>query len=195
MTLKKLEVPTTSITEVKKSPMDVFQQARDARTGVYVFKREKIAGIMLTQEQYETLLQELEESRQKIALTEGAAKLAASVSIAEKLAPENASVEDSTISGLEEFFQEMRQTIVTGSLVSAKNLDERMVALGFITKKSGFGGVIGMITELKESGKIIYHLRRKPEGKTIVAEVIGEPDNQSQLFDKLIVKRIHLREN
>ena len=195
MTLKKLEVPTTSITEVKKSPMDVFQQARDARTGVYVFNREKIAGVMLTQEQYETLLQELEESRQKIALTEGAPTQAASVSIAEKLAPENASVEDSTISGLEEFFQEMRQTIVTGSLVSAKNLDERMVALGFITKKSGFGGVIGMITELKESGKIIYHLRRKPEGKTIVAEVIGEPDNQSQLFDKLIVKRIHLREN
>ena len=195
MTLKKLEVPTTSITEVKKSPMDVFQQARDARTGVYVFNREKIAGIKLTQEQYETLLQELEESRQKIALTERADTQAASVSIAEKLAPENASVEDSTISGLEEFFQEMRQTIVTGSLVSAKNLDERMVALGFITKKSGFGGVIGMITELKESGKIIYHLRRKPEGKTIVAEVIGEPDNQSQLFDKLIVKRIHLREN
>ena len=195
MTLKKLEVPTTSITEVKKSPMDVFQQARDARTGVYVFNREKIAGGMLTQEQYKTLLQELEESRQKIALTERADTQAASVSIAEKLAPENASVEDSTISGLEEFFQEMRQTIVTGSLVSAKNLDERMVALGFITKKSGFGGVIGMITELKESGKIIYHLRRKPEGKTIVAEVIGEPDNQSQLFDKLIVKRIHLREN
>ncbi|MFZ2670270.1 MAG: type II toxin-antitoxin system Phd/YefM family antitoxin [Enterococcus aquimarinus] len=195
MTLKKLEVPTTSITEVKKSPMDVFQQARDARTGVYVFNREKIAGVMLTQEQYETLLQELEESRQKIALTERADTQAASVSIAEKLTPENASVEDSTISGLEEFFQEMRQTIVTGSLVSAKNLDERMVALGFITKKSGFGGVIGMITELKESGKIIYHLRRKPEGKTIVAEVIGEPDNQSQLFDKLIVKRIHLREN
>lgn len=195
MTLKKLEVPTTSITEVKKSPMDVFQQARDASTGVYVFNREKIAGVMLTQEQYETLLQELEESRQKIALTEGAPTQAASVSIAEKLAPENASVEDSTISGLEDFFQEMRQTIVTGSLVSAKNLDERMVALGFITKKSGFGGVIGMITELKESGKIIYHLRRKPEGKTIVAEVIGEPDNQSQLFDKLIVKRIHLREN
>lgn len=195
MTLKKLEVPTTSITEVKKSPMDVFQQARDARTGVYVFNREKIAGVMLTQEQYETLLQELEESRQKIALTERADTQAASVSIAEKLTPENASVEDSTISGLEGFFQEMRKTIVTGSLVSAKNLDERMVALGFITKKSGFGGVIGMITELKESGKIIYHLRRKPEGKTIVAEVIGEPDNQSQLFDKLIVKRIHLREN
>ena len=30
MELKKLEVPTTSITEVKKSPMDVFNQAREA---------------------------------------------------------------------------------------------------------------------------------------------------------------------
>ncbi|MGI6156070.1 MAG: type II toxin-antitoxin system Phd/YefM family antitoxin, partial [Enterococcus lemanii] len=63
MPLKKLEVPTTSITEVKKSPMDVFQQAREARTGVYVFNREKVAGVMLTQEQYETLLQELAEKR------------------------------------------------------------------------------------------------------------------------------------
>lgn len=57
--LKKLEVPTSSITEVKRSPMDVFAQARDAGTGVYIFNREKVAGVMLTQEQYETLLQEL----------------------------------------------------------------------------------------------------------------------------------------
>ena len=58
--LKKLEVPTSSITEVKRSPMDVFDQARKAETGVYIFNREKVAGVMLTQEQYETLLQELE---------------------------------------------------------------------------------------------------------------------------------------
>ena len=44
MELKKLEVPTTSITEVKKSPMDVFNQAREAGTAVYVFNREKGAG-------------------------------------------------------------------------------------------------------------------------------------------------------
>ena len=61
MELKKLEVPTTSITEVKKSPMDVFNQAREAGTAVYVFNREKVAGVMLTQEQYETLLQELDQ--------------------------------------------------------------------------------------------------------------------------------------
>ncbi len=63
--LKKLEVPTSSITEVKRSPMDVFDQARKAETGVYIFNREKVAGVMLTQEQYETLLQELADLRQK----------------------------------------------------------------------------------------------------------------------------------
>ena len=66
MELKKLEVPTSSITEVKRSPMDVFAQARDAGTGVYIFNREKVAGVMLTQEQYETLLQELDVLRQTV---------------------------------------------------------------------------------------------------------------------------------
>ena len=59
MGLRKLDVPTSSITEVKKSPMDVFAQARKAETGVYIFNREKIAGVMLTKEQYESLVEEL----------------------------------------------------------------------------------------------------------------------------------------
>lgn len=194
MTLKKLEVPTTSITEVKKSPMDVFQQARDAGTGVYVFNREKIAGVMLTQEQYETLLQELEDKREEL-VKEVPVVLEQEQGILEaESGPEVEVVEETVVAGLDEFFHKMRQKIVTGSLIPAKNLDERMVALGFITKKSGFGGVVGMITELKETGKMVYQLRGKHDGKQIVAEVIGEPDNQSQLFDKLIVKRIHLRE-
>lgn len=187
MTLKKLEVPTTSITEVKKSPMDVFQQARDAETGVYVFNREKIAGVMLTQEQYETLLQELADKRQQTnPSSEEVVRPKVAVAIEEP--------EETPIEGLEELYREMRHAIAAGSLMSAKILDERMVALGFITKKSGFGGVSTMIEELKETGKIIYHLRRKADNKSIVAEIIGEPDNQSQLFDKLIVKRMHLRE-
>ncbi|HLQ40499.1 MAG TPA: type II toxin-antitoxin system Phd/YefM family antitoxin, partial [Tetragenococcus sp.] len=66
MELKKLEVPTSSITEVKRSPMDVFEQARQAKTGVYVFNREKVAGVMLTQIQYETLLQELDDLRTQL---------------------------------------------------------------------------------------------------------------------------------
>lgn len=170
MELRKLDVPTTSITEVKKSPMDVFNQAREAGTAVYVFNREKIAGVMLTQEQYETLLQELD-SRPKITEPEAPA------------------------AGLDEFLQLMRHSLVTGATISAKNLDERMVALGFITRKTGFGGVVDMINELKATGKIVYQLRKKQNEKTVVAEVIGEQDNQAHMFDKLIIKKIFLKES
>lgn len=170
MELKKLEVPTTSITEVKKSPMDVFEQARQAGTAVYVFNREKVAGVMLTQEQYENLLQELH-SR-----------------------PEPVEDEIVTVDGLDEFLNVMREALITGATISAKNLDERMVALGFITRKTGFGGVVDMVTELKQTGKIIYQLRKKHDGKNVVAEVIGEQDNQGTMFDKLIIKKIHLKD-
>lgn len=176
MELKKLEVPTTSITEVKKSPMDVFNQAREAGTGVYVFNREKVAGVMMTQQQYEDLLQELDELRARPSQNK----------------PEEP--EYPTVSGLEDFSHTLRNTLITGASISAKNLDERMVALGFITKKTGFGGVVTMINELKETGKIVYQLRRKQDGKSVIAEVIGETDNQTQLFDKLIIKKIYLRE-
>lgn len=58
---KKLDVPLTSISEVKRSPMDIFFKASKEGSGVYVFNREKIAGVMLTQKQYESLLDEIEE--------------------------------------------------------------------------------------------------------------------------------------
>lgn len=171
MELKKLEVPTTSITEVKKSPMDVFDQARQAGTAVYVFNREKVAGVMLTQEQYENLLQELHDR------------------------PEAEESQIETVDGLDDFLNVMREALITGSTVSAKNLDERMVALGFITRKTGFGGVVDMVNELKQTGKIVYQLRKKHEGKNVIAEVIGEQDNQATMFDKLIIKKIHLKES
>ncbi|WP_122646575.1 type II toxin-antitoxin system Phd/YefM family antitoxin [Enterococcus mediterraneensis] len=170
MELKKLEVPTTSITEVKKSPMDVFNQAREAGTAVYVFNREKVAGVMLTQEQYETLLQELNKR------------------------PEQPEADLPTVDGLDDFLGMMHNTLITGSTITAKNLDERMVAFGFITRKTGFGGVVDMINELKESGKIAYRLRKKHNDKTVIAEVIGEQDSTSTLFDKLIIKKIYLKE-
>ncbi|EOT40314.1 hypothetical protein [Enterococcus columbae] len=174
MELKKLEVPTSSITEVKKSPMDVFQQARDSGTGVYIFNREKIAGVMLTQQQYEDLLNELAALREQLKVED------------EPL------VISPALEGLEQFAETIRQSLVTGASISAKNLDERMVAFGFITKKTGFGGVVEMLNELKETGKLIYHLRKKANDKSIIAEVIGEPDNQTQLFDKIIVRKIYL---
>lgn len=189
--LKKLEVPTSSITEVKRSPMDVFDQARKAETGVYIFNREKVAGVMLTQEQYETLLQELADLRQK-----ANEEVQAPIESNELLGnyTEQTAAVVSTSDGLDELVQTLKRYLITGVTISAKNLDERMVTLGFITKKTGFGGVVDMLNELTATGKINYQLRRKPNSRTVIAEIIGEQDSQSQLFDKIIIKKIYLHE-
>lgn len=189
--LKKLEVPTSSITEVKRSPMDVFDQARKAETGVYIFNREKVAGVMLTQEQYETLLQELADLRQK-ANEEVQAPIESNELLGDYTDQTAAVV--STSDGLDELVQTLKRYLITGVTISAKNLDERMVTLGFITKKTGFGGVVDMLNELTATGKINYQLRRKPKSRTVIAEIIGEQDSQSQLFDKIIIKKIYLHE-
>lgn len=189
--LKKLEVPTSSITEVKRSPMDVFDQARKAETGVYIFNREKVAGVMLTQEQYETLLQELADLRQK-ANEEVQAPIESNELLGDYTDQTAAVV--STSDGLDELVQTLKRYLITDVTISAKNLDERMVTLGFITKKTGFGGVVDMLNELTATGKINYQLRRKPNSRTVIAEIIGEQDSQSQLFDKIIIKKIYLHE-
>ena len=189
--LKKLEVPTSSITEVKRSPMDVFDQARKAENSVYIFKREKVAGVMLTQEQYETLLQELADLRQKA--NEEVQAPIESNELLGNYTDQTAAVV-STSDGLDELVQTLKRYLITGITISAKNLDERMVTLGFITKKTGFGGVVDMLNELTATGKINYQLRRKPNSRTVIAEIIGEQDSQSQLFDKIIIKKIYLHE-
>lgn len=189
--LKKLEVPTSSITEVKRSPMDVFDQARKTETGVYIFNREKVAGVMLTQEQYETLLQELADLRQKA--NEEVQVPIESNELLGNYTDQTAAVV-STSEGLDELVQTLKRYLITGVTISAKNLDERMVTLGFITKKTGFGGVVDMLNELTATGKINYQLRRKTNSRTVIAEIIGEQDSQSQLFDKIIIKKIYLHE-
>lgn len=67
MSMKILDIPTSSISEVKRSPMEVFQKADKEAAGVYVFNREKIAGVMLTQKQYETLNKEVDDLYDQIA--------------------------------------------------------------------------------------------------------------------------------
>lgn len=174
MELKKLDVPTSSITEVKKSPMDVFAQARKAGTGVYIFNREKIAGVMLTQEQYEELLEELTDLRDKQYQP-----------VEHELpVPEE----------LEELADALRSAVSKGSVVSARYLDERMVAMGFITKKTGFGGVTEMLGELTETGKIIYQLRRRENNKIIYAEIVAELEELPRGTDKVFIRKVNLIE-
>ncbi|MCC5890815.1 MAG: type II toxin-antitoxin system Phd/YefM family antitoxin [Alkalibacterium sp.] len=67
MAMKILDVPISSISEVKRSPMEIFKKADKEAAGVYVFNREKVAGVMLTQKQYETLNEEVDSLYDKIA--------------------------------------------------------------------------------------------------------------------------------
>lgn len=195
--LKKLEVPTSSITEVKRSPMDVFAQAREAGTGVYIFNREKVAGVMLTQEQYEALVQELDDLReQKVANKQQMSEMIAEVkpSFETTAATTNEPPVTSTVAGMEELVETLQKVLITGMPIVAKNLDERMVSLGFITKKTGFGGVVAMLDELNETGKISYQLRKRQQDQSVIAEIIGEQEANSPVFDKLLIKKIYIHE-
>lgn len=64
--MENLNVPIKSITEVKKSPMSIFQEAHEKNNGVYIFNRDKIAGVVLTQNQYEAMNNEIMYLREKL---------------------------------------------------------------------------------------------------------------------------------
>ena len=66
MSFKILDVPTTSISEVKKSPTIVFKKAKEENTPVYVFNRGDVAGLMQTQEQYESMTNEIEALHERV---------------------------------------------------------------------------------------------------------------------------------
>ena len=66
MNFKILDVPTTSISEVKKSATIVFKKAKADNTPVYVFNRGDVAGVILTQEQYESLTNENEVLHERV---------------------------------------------------------------------------------------------------------------------------------
>jgi PHD/YefM family antitoxin component YafN of YafNO toxin-antitoxin module len=66
MTKRKLSTPTATISEFKKSPMDIFRKASREGEGIYILNRKKIAGVILTQKQYETLVRENDYLQDKI---------------------------------------------------------------------------------------------------------------------------------
>ena len=75
ITMQTLSVPTASITEVKKSPDTVFALAADANNAVYVFNRGTVSGIMMTQEQFESLNRQIEELEDRVLDAEVARRL------------------------------------------------------------------------------------------------------------------------
>ena len=58
MDKKRFNILTATISDLKKSPMDVFRRASKESEGVYILNRKKIAGVILSQRQYEILVKE-----------------------------------------------------------------------------------------------------------------------------------------
>ena len=81
---------------------------------------------MLTQEQYETLLQELADLRESV--KEEVRINEESKQVLDNFTDQSTSVV-STTEGLEELVQKLKHSLITGVTVSDKNLDERLLAL------------------------------------------------------------------
>ncbi len=73
--MRTLDVPTTSITEVKRSPIAVFERSQESGNGVYVLSHGTVSGVMLTREQYEHLVHQVEELEEALVLQEAAYRL------------------------------------------------------------------------------------------------------------------------
>lgn len=59
--LKTLDVPTTSISELKKNPRSLFKTAADKGTGVYVLNRNTPSGIVMSVTDYEEMVKRLDQ--------------------------------------------------------------------------------------------------------------------------------------
>ncbi|WP_265457098.1 type II toxin-antitoxin system Phd/YefM family antitoxin [Enterococcus sp. HY326] len=163
MELKKLEVPTSSITEVKRSPMEVFEQARKEGTGVYIFNREKVAGVMVTKDQYEKLVEELEALK----------------------------AEKTTISKqqlLEKLQEAVKDSLVKETKIGFENMDNILVGYGFVSRRDVDQSLTEMIQELSETGKIIYRSWKWPN---LTLEIVGELDPEAQQIEKIIIKKLY----
>lgn len=53
-------IPHKSISDVRQSPMNVFKETSESNNAVYIFKRNSVAGVMMTQEQFESMNAEIE---------------------------------------------------------------------------------------------------------------------------------------
>jgi PHD/YefM family antitoxin component YafN of YafNO toxin-antitoxin module len=73
--MKLLDVPTASISEVKRSPRQVFALADESNNAVYVFNHGTVAGVMLTEQQFESLYERTEQLEEKLLDMEAALRL------------------------------------------------------------------------------------------------------------------------
>src|SRR5690625_7916821 len=65
-----------SITDVKKSPMKIFEKSEELKQGIYIINKNNVAGVMVSQKIYESLLNRLEELEEKVCEAEAARRIA-----------------------------------------------------------------------------------------------------------------------
>jgi len=53
---KKINVPLTSVSEVKKAPMKIFSMSKERGTAVYVLNKNKEVGVVLDIEEYNKMV-------------------------------------------------------------------------------------------------------------------------------------------
>ncbi|KKK33931.1 hypothetical protein WN59_10005 [Salinicoccus sediminis] len=58
--MKIMDVPMKSVSDIKRSPMSIFEEAKTSENGVYIFNRNEVVGVALTREQYESIHKEIE---------------------------------------------------------------------------------------------------------------------------------------
>lgn len=65
--MKKLDVSTASISDLKKSPKKIIEEARTKKTGVYVLSHGKPTAVVLGVDEYEALINSYEVMEERIA--------------------------------------------------------------------------------------------------------------------------------
>lgn len=55
--MKTLNVPTEKLSDLKAKPYDVFKRAKKENNGIYVFKNSEVAGVVLSKNNYESMVE------------------------------------------------------------------------------------------------------------------------------------------
>lgn len=64
--LKTLDVPTNNISNLKKSPTELFKQAEKEKSGVYIFNRNTPAGVVMSVNAYEQMVHKIKDLEEKL---------------------------------------------------------------------------------------------------------------------------------
>jgi vacuolar-type H+-ATPase subunit F/Vma7 len=69
-------IAKVSISDVKKSPLGIFEKSEELKQAIYILKGNDVAGVVLSQDIYEQLLKRIEELEEQIFEAEAARRIA-----------------------------------------------------------------------------------------------------------------------